>query len=393
MKTKRIILAVLTSGGYGREVVEGIQDYAHSQAPHWEFYFEGACNHPSVQTYLRLAVTDWHAHGIIGQLMHGDLPALVHKHRLPAVNVSSSIPTTIPSVVPHAGMIGTMAARYFLDRGLRNLAFIGRNSCMYATQQQATFQAEGIAAGVSCHLLPEYSRQPTTWVEEFKRIVTWLRKLPRPLGIFACDDRRGRDVLQACHTLGVRVPYDIAVLGSDNDETSCLLSAPPLSSVILQGQNIGFQAAELLDRLMSGKARPKHPILVEPAGIVTRRSTDIVASDDPNTTAALRFIHDQAHRPITVHDVLAAAPQSRRAMERRFRQSLGRTPKEEIRRVHLERAKFLLSQTDHKIQNLATEAGYSRYSLFVKEFHAHTGMTPSSFRAQLRISSPLKAQK
>jgi LacI family transcriptional regulator len=160
------------------------------------------------------------------------------------------------------------------------------------------------------------------------------------------------------------------------------MCVPPLSSVIIPAHAIGYRAAELLDRLLRGAAPVASPLSIAPGGIASRQSTDVVAVDDRNTADALRYIHAQAHRPITVRDVLKAAPQSRRLLELRFRQVLGRTPKEEIHRVHLERAKSLLAQTDLKIENLAAESGFRHYSFFVRRFRAYTGMTPTAFRNQ-----------
>jgi LacI family transcriptional regulator len=375
------VLAVLADAVYGRAVASGVREYAAKHAPHWLFYFEGSCSRAAVQAGLRLAAKAWHAQGFIGQLIHGDLPAIIASAGVPAVNVSSSKPSNLPSVLPDEDAIGRMAAQYFLERGFRQLAFVGRSGVVDATERGTAFEAAAMEAGRPCHLLRPDPSGDRTW-NEFRRMATWLRNLPRPAGVFAGDDRRGRDVLFACNTLGLRVPEEVAVLGADDDEFVCGMCVPPLSSVIIPAHAIGYRAAELLDRLLRGAAPVASPLLIAPSGIASRQSTDVVAVDDRNMADALRYIHAQAHRPITVHDVLKAAPQSRRLLELRFRQVLGRTPKEEIRRVHLERAKSLLAQTSLKIQNLAAESGFRHYSFFVRRFRAYTGMTPTAFRNQ-----------
>ena len=381
---RRIVLAVLTNGSHGREVVQGVQDYASRFARHWQFHFEGACNHPDVFPRLRLAVNEWHAHGIIGQLLFGRLPALVRQSGLPAVNVSTSIPTSMPSVLVDNTVLGQMAARHLRDLGVRNFAFAGRAGMAYSVERAASFRAALAAEKQPCLIFQPESRRASTWLQEYRQLVAWIRKVPRPIGIFVCDDRRGCDILQACQILGLRVPEEVSVLGADNDETACLLSMPALSSIIPPSRMIGFRAAELLARLMNGAPAPDRPILLPPTVIATRLSSDVAAVEDPDAAAALRFIHKQVDKPISVRDVLAAAPQSRKALERRFMLLLGRTPKQEIRRVQIERAKLLLSQTDLKIQAVAAQTGFRRYALFVKHFHASTGFSPSAYRARNR---------
>jgi len=383
---RRIVLAVLTSGSYGREVVQGVQDYASRFARHWQFHFEGACNHPEVFHRVRLAVTEWHAHGMLGQLLQGRMPVIVRQSGLPVVNVSTSKATAMPSVLVDDALVGQMAARYLQNLGVRRFAFAGRAGRIYSSQRAEAFRSVLSADGIPCLFFQPNPTRHLTWLHEYRQLMAWLRKLPRPIGILACDDPRGGDVLQACHALGLRVPEDVAVLGIDNDETTCMLSVPSLSSVIVPSRMIGFRAAELLARLMDGAPSPVQPIRLPPAGVATRLSTDVSAVEDPDAAAALRFIHQQVGRPISVRDVLAAVPQSRKTLERRFTDLLGRTPKQEIRRVQIERAQALLAQTDLKIQAVAAQTGFRRYALFVKHFHAQMGLSPSVYRAQNRCT-------
>ena len=174
----------------------------------------------------------------------------------------------------------------------------------------------------------------------------WLADLPKPVGVMACNDDRGREVLEACRAAKVRIPEEVAVIGVDNDELLCELSDPPLSSVTFGAERAGFEAAALLEQLMAG--RPKKPSQSLPGalGVVARRSTEVVLHEDQEIAAALRFIHDNAGRPIRVYDVVASLGDARRTLEIRFQQVLGRSIHEEIRRARLERAKRLLLETD-----------------------------------------------
>ena len=183
--------------------------------------------------------------------------------------------------------------------------------------------------------------QDRVWEREQELLAGWIGKLPTPLGLFACDDDRGREVLEVCRLLGLNVPEDIAVIGVDNDEVFCELADPPLTSIALNAETAGYRAAELLDAMMQGRLRKRRHIVVEALVVVTRRSTDIVAIDDEDISAALKFIRRQGHR-ISVEDVAREVAVSRRNLEKRFRETIGRTVLEEIQLIRLERAKRLL---------------------------------------------------
>ena len=216
---------------------------------------------------------------------------------------------------------------------------------------------------------------------EIEEISSWVAGLPKPIGIFACYDFRGRQVLDACRRRNIVVPEAVAVIGMDNDELLCSLANPPLSSVIPNTHRTGYEAAALLDRLMSGERFAPDAHFIEPLGIATRQSTDVLAIEDANVARAVRFIRERACDGISVKDVLRAAPQSRRVLETRFQKLIGRTPHEEIIRVRLDRARTLLAETDLPLAVIAQRAGFAHVEYLSVVFKKHVGMPPSKFRA------------
>ena len=129
---------------------------------------------------------------------------------------------------------------------------------------------------------------------------------------------------------------------------------------------------------------PRRPRLIATPGIVTRQSSDILAVDDADLTAAVRFIRDRSHQPVHVDDVLRAVPVSRRALEQKFRSVLQRGVAEEIRRVHVDRAKDLLATTALSITEIAEQAGFSSVYHLSRLFRRIVGATPSEFRDRFR---------
>ncbi len=199
-----------------------------------------------------------------------------------------------------------------------------------------------------------------------------------------CNDAGARHVLEACRTIGARVPDDVAVIGVDNDETICDLTNPPLSSVEQGARRMGYEAAALLDKLMSRKKPSQLRFVVEPEGVVVRRSTDTLAIEDPDMASVVRFIRDHACDGISVYDVVRQVAISRSTLENRFKSVMGRTVHAEIERVRLERAKELIAQTVLPLKQVAAQAGFRYVQYMTKLFRMRLGQTPAEFRNRTR---------
>jgi LacI family transcriptional regulator, galactose operon repressor len=180
------------------------------------------------------------------------------------------------------------------------------------------------------------------------------------------------------------MPEQVALAGVDNDDLFCELARPPLSSVAIPAERIGYEAAALLDRLLAGARPPRQPLLLPPVRLVARQSSDVVALDDPNVAAALRVIRTNAHVALRVADIVRKVPISRRALERRFRQALHRGLGDEIRRVHVDRAKDLLAATDLPVAMVAERSGFCGSGHLCVVFRQDTGQTPTAYRRQVR---------
>jgi LacI family transcriptional regulator len=180
------------------------------------------------------------------------------------------------------------------------------------------------------------------------------------------------------------VPYEVAVLGGNFDELLCDTAWPPMSGILVPSEQIGHKAAELLDRMMRGYKPKSETIFVPPTGIVEKRSTDTLAIDDPDVAQALTFIRAQAFQSIQVRDIMKSVLLSRRSIERKFAQVLGRTPVEEIRRVRMAKAKSLLAETTMPMQAIADACGFATYNYLTRVFTRENGETPRDFRKRVQ---------
>src|SRR5581483_9436011 len=179
----------------------------------------------------------------------------------------------------------------------------------------------------------------------------------------------------------------VAVIGVDNDEVFCELSDPPLTSVALDPLRIGYEAAALLEKMMAGGKPPAQPTLIPPLGIVTRRSTDVLAMNDRQLAAGVRFLREHAFDAIAVDDIARGAGLSRRVFERRFAAHFGRAPKAEIQRLRLERVKSLLVETDWPLDRIAEKTGYRHMEYLHVVFTEKFGVTPGKFRRRERFKA------
>jgi LacI family transcriptional regulator len=254
----------------------------------------------------------------------------------------------------------------------------------WSQRRERAFSERLAVAGFQPQIyMPPSRPRDRVWEREQTVLAEWMRVLPTPIGLLACNDDRGRQVLEACRLANLNVPEDVAVLGIDNDEVFCDLSDPPLSSVALNAETAGYRAAELLDAMMTGRVRKRQRILVEAVGVVTRRSTEMVAVSEPDVVAALQYIRREQGRGISVQSVANEVAVSRRSLEKRFRETIGRTILEEIQLVRLERAKRLLLETTYPISRIAEMSGFGSTGYFIQFFQSRVGETPRKFRIKL----------
>lgn len=375
-----IVISLIPAAAYDDGVLRGIARTARATGG-WRFRVSPY--HPRQTADL---LREWKPAGVIGRVFNEVAVAAV-ENRIPAVNVSNNLgPVPIPRVGLDDAEIGRLAARYFLDRGFRNLGFV----TAYPTGGMSIERHQGFCevlgdAGICPYIGPVSAGSgEATSVDVPAPLLGWVRSLPRPAAVFACNDLVAQDVSEACRVAEIAVPEDIAILGVDNSELRCEVNFPPLSSIAVGGPRVGREAARLLAELMDGKLPPVSPMLFPPEGVITRQSTDVLAIDEPDLAAAVRYIREHAHEPIRVRDVLDEVPVARRVLEQQFRRILGRSPLDEIHRVRIQRARELLSTTDMPIPEVAAACGLSSRERLNVLFRKLTGHTPAAYRRQWR---------
>jgi LacI family transcriptional regulator len=370
-----ILLLITTDITYMRGIALGVMDYAH-RVRAWNVRQAAAT--PESMSACRA----WGIGGIVaamGPVIAPETLELARRSHLPVVNISGQyLPDQSPDFL-------AMAADHLIGRGFRNFAFFGHRIFGYSIRREEGFVSRLAGEGYSVHALhKDYVRQlsPSEQVQSGPDSVLteFLRSLPKPAGVYCANDLRGDEIIKAARALSIRVPDDLAVIGTDDDELLCRLTVPPLTSIRLPLERIGYEAARLLDRLMSGETDAPHEVRLPPIGVIERASTDSVAVSDPLVSQAMEVIRKRSSQPASVQQVADALAISRRALERRIRKSIGQTPHALLRRRQIEQAKQLLVTTDLAMPEIAARSGFSSNSWMSVVFKQEVGMTPTQYR-------------
>ncbi len=371
---------------YGRDILHGVARYLRENGP-WTVFFE----HRSLQDPAPPWLENWDGDGIITTL-YPQFADLISKTGIPTIDLDDQKPVSgLPTVQSDQEAIGALAAEHFLERGFTRFAFLGYPEFVWSRRRWIGFENKVRGAGYPCEQYPQaqpvtWGHQQAVWETEINAISQWLARLPKPLGLMACNDYRGIQVLDACRRAEVAVPEEVAVIGVDNDILACELAYPPLSSVIPDCRRIGYEAAAMLDSIMRNEPVPESREFIPPFGIVTRQSTEITAISDPLLAEAMHFIRQHACSGIQVEDVLDHLTVSRSVLQRRFRAGLGRSIHSAITVVRLERAKQLLTDTDLSLLAVATRTGFSTVEYMSTWFRNSTGSSPGAFRRKHKKS-------
>lgn len=389
----RVLMMTDFTESYGNKLLQGIIRYSHEHSP-WVVgkiplsFRDGN----QLKTAADIA-SHWKADAIIGQFRSfEDIRPFQERGIIP---VAQDYLQTFPGIINITGdylEAGRMAARYFIDKGIKHFAFYGLNGIVWSDGRRNGFM-EAAARNADVLLrksdIREIRNLKTSWWYNADKLIHWLRSLPKPVGIYCCDDNKAYNIIEACsqaQQAGLRIPEDILLLGTDNDETVCQLCMPQLSSVALDVENAGYQVATLIEYLLGfpPQERSRHysDIIVRPTHIVTRHSTDALVNDNPYISRILRYIDDNVVKPLRVNELVALVPMSRRTLEETFSKSMGSSIYRYIIQTRISRFQTLM-QNGLAPSQAAIEMGMD-YKVLSREFKRIKGLSPKEYVAGIR---------
>jgi LacI family transcriptional regulator len=376
-------VAVLMNLGnvYDRGIIRGITKYVHSNG-RWQLYVE---EDPADKLS---AFAAWSGEGLIVDLDDGRIAKAIPQFAGKVVGIGCLAPQVlrtldIATVKTDDQMIAEWAADHLVEKGLEHFAYCGmypRGLDQWDAVRRESFCRRILRHGGECAVFTGRQHLSQHWSPMLKELTEWLEKLPKPVGLMACNDSQGRYVLEGCRQLDIRVPQDVAVIGVDNDELMCELAIPPLSSIAQRTEQIGFRAAELLDELMAGRRRRPVHLTVPPACVVTRQSSDIVALDDEVVSHAVEFIRDHSTELVGVPEIAHQVGVSQSTLEKRFKALLGRTVHDELQKRRLDIARRLLTSSKLPLQVIAERSGFRSAHYMSAVFRREVGYPPGQLR-------------
>ncbi|WP_437202177.1 substrate-binding domain-containing protein [Planctomicrobium sp. SH664] len=379
-----VAVLVDTATGWGRRLIRGVCSYA-SRHGAWHVWFEPLGRGEATQL-----PRDWDGDGIIARVGSPRMADALSRLEKPVINVSAIDidPYSFPRVTNDNHISARLAAEHFAERGFRHFAYVGPLNRDYVCDHANAFAREAAQRqiGYDCFDYLHESMTHRSWRLRRQSLGAWLEQLPKPIGLFSWATNAAAQVLDVCRSRGIDSPEQVAVLAGDDDELLCEATTPRLSAIVTASEHIGYRAAELLDLHMQRKLKKVREERIAPLHIRTRQSTDVLAVANSELAVALALIRRDFAKPVTVREIAAAVPMSRRTLERSFRDFFGRTPLDEIRRLRLDRARELVIETELPMSRIALLSGFGTPEYLTACFSASFGSTPLKYRKTIRTA-------
>lgn len=384
----RVIFLADFSEAYTRSLLKGIVQYAQGKDA-WSI----TKIPPSVRDKHGLEeVIMWakrtKADAIIGQFYNNDPVELFRENGIIAIALDFKKRfDTIPNITGTYKLAGQMGAEYFINKGFKNFAFYGRQEVIWSEERCSGFK-DTINKLLPNAFVSEYQNNnlDILWYYSQANLTNWIKSLPKPIAIMACDDNHAYHITEVCQHIkesGHKIPDNIAVLGVDNDETICNLSLPNISSLAQSVEQGGYDVAKLIDTFVNNPNADLKNIVVKATYIITRASTDICANEDKNIAKALKYIHEKVKDKISVDDVVQQVPLSRRLLELKFKKEMSISIYDYILKIRIEKMTELL-RNDMPISQVAFELGFSDTKNISRTFKQFKGLTPSEYKEMIK---------
>lgn len=392
----RIALIMPTIANYNRALIDGITAYSREHGP-WRLVLQAETEHDRIEPW----VIRWKPDGVLARITGPRMAKPLRRLGIPVVDLlEESGDSGIPRIVCDDRETVRRAVDHLMDRYLRHFAYVGRHD-VYFSQQRRMFFREYLQShhdtiartGGSQITFQDISLPWKSMPHLHVELVDWLRALPKPVGVVACNDVWGAQVLRVCNEFDLRVPDEIAVVGIDDDPVICQMCTPTLSSIGVNARTIGYRAAAMLHGMIARGDSPPLETFVEPGPVLARASTDTLAIPDADVAAAIRYLRSRACEHLTIKQVAATLGMSRRTLERTFSHHVGHSPAVEITRARLERARELLIATDLPLATIARRTGFFHAETLHRVFKKQFGGTPGEYRLAHGVHGSSGARK
>ncbi|EMI43508.1 xylose operon transcription regulator XylR [Rhodopirellula sp. SWK7] len=378
----RVAVLVDTSTQWGRQIIRGVTSYAQQNGP-WHLQVEPRGRDDRMQL-----PRDWDGDGIIARVANTTLAKDLSERSAAIINISGINLSGyhFRRVMTDYDAVASLAAEHFRSRGFQRFAYVGPLKVSYVKSHADAFEQRIVADGDQLQRFNYAfeSMSSERWQVQRRKLSRWLANLEKPIAIFCWGTAASCQLLDICRLDSIIVPDEVAVLAGDNDDVISATTVPPMSAILNPALQIGFHAAQRLDRMMKNVRDEDDDELIPPIEVVTRGSTDVLAIEDDELLRAVRYMREHAFSPLTVKEVADSVPLTRRSLERKFREWVGRSPLAEIHRLRIARVKELLATTDMPMSRISLATGFGTPEYMATAFKKEMNMTPLRYRSMTR---------
>lgn len=386
----KILLLTDFSSGYSRNLLKGIVRYS-KEVGNWSFqrmplYYRMLYGENGVVEWAK----KWQADAIIAQLTDVNIELLNDLNIPIIVQNYRDRNKAVSNLTGDYFNTGVMAAKFFLNRGHRNFAFYGFKGAIWSRERADGYSHEIEKQGYKLAVLENDNKDKEEWSYNHTVLGNWLQSLPKPVALFACDDHFALQISETCNVHNINVPDDIAILGVDNDDLLCNISDPPLSSIVLDVENGGYNAGKLLHQLITKEITEPFNIVVNPLIIERRKSTEKYAVSDKNIRTILNYIEKNYANHLSVEELVKQVPLSRRVLEKKFKEETGESLYQYIQNYRIDQFTRLLITTDYSLFEAALQSGFENYKNVSRVFRKYKSLSPAEYRKRYKCNSSVE---
>lgn len=387
---KKILLLVDHSSEFSRCLLRGLIRYSKDFGP-WIFYrlpsyYQDLYGTKGIVEWAK----DWQADAILARwdqdgtnlLTELNIPVILQNYKNKSIYFSNLTGDYIGT--------GEMAGNFFIKRKYKNFAFYGNKDVVWSRERAEGFRREVEKVGGNYYSFESESLNGEQWSSRHIELDEWLLSLPKPIGLFACDDSFALQVSESCKIKNIRIPQEIALLGVDNDELICNLSDPPISSIELDVEKGGYEAGRLIDQMINKERKTPVDIVIRPIRFELRQSTERYNIDNKYIAEIIKHIESHFTSEINIDGLTQIVPLSRRNLEIKFKEEMGTSIYQFILQCRVELFADLLLTTNRSLFDLAIESGFNDSKNISRIFKKTKGYTPNEYR---RKFSKLEAKR
>ncbi len=381
----RLLMITDFTEQFSYRLLRGIMSWSRQQEQPWVVCkmppsYKREIGIPKVIEWAR----NWGIDVVIGQFDPGEDVSLFRKNGIVAIAQDYIAPfKEIPNITADYILTGKMAARRLNGHGFRHFGFFGYDNVCWSDGRLQGFR-ESLREEYGVETLHVFNNRQLSsmWNYDIAELQRWLHSLPKPIGIFACDDNQSEILLETCQASGINVPMEVAIIGVDNDEVTCNLTVPALSSINVDIERAGYEVAEMATRMVQDPSYGGEDVVIRPVAVIGRGSTGIQATSDPVVAAAMRYIYQNRARKILVSDVVDQVPVSRRLLEQRFKEVTGASLYTVISNLRIDYFAQQLVSTSDTVSEIAARMDDPDTKSLSRRFRALKGCTPTEYRKQ-----------